>query len=162
MSNNDQVTIKNARIIFRNFAGKASRFNAAGARNFCVIIPEDKVEEMVNDGWNIKRLRPRDEDELPPAYIQVSLSFSNYPPKVWLIAGKSKTMLDDETIASLDYAEIENVDLIIRPYTWEVRGETGKKAYLKKMYVTVVQDDLDLKYKDFGIEDDNDDVPWED
>lgn len=161
MSNNEQVTIKNARIIFRNFAGKASKFNAAGSRNFCVIIPDDEAVKMAEEGWNIKRLRPRDEDEEPPYYIQVSLSYSNYPPKVWLIAGNSKTLLDDETISSLDYAEIENVDLIIRPYNWELRGQTGKKAYLKKMYVTVVQDDLDLKYKDLEM-DDGDDVPWND
>ena len=61
----------------------------------------------------------------------------------------------------MDYAEIQNVDLIIRPYTWDVSGRRGIKAYLKKLYITVVQDDLEMKYRDLD-EDDDDDVPWKD
>lgn len=162
MANKDNITIYDARIFYRNFAGKEGKFNAAGKRNFCVMIPEDVAEQLKADGWNVKYLTPKDEDEPPLPYLQVSLSYSNYPPIIFLVSGKTKTALDDETVASLDYAEIEKVDLTIRPYTWEVRGQTGKKAYLKKMYVTVVQDDLELKYKDLGFAEDEDDVPWND
>ncbi len=158
---NNQVVFENAKIIWRNFAGKEGRFNPAGRRNFCLIIPDDIGEKMLNDGWNVKTLPPRDEDGEPLNYIQVSVSFGAYPPKIWLISGKSKTLLDEDAVAALDYAEIENVDLIIRPYTWEVNGRGGVKAYLKKMYVTVVQDDLEMKYRSME-ETDDDDVPWRD
>lgn len=158
---NDQIIFENAHIFWRNFAGKEAKFNPAGRRNFCLEIPEEIVEKMVEDGWNVKTIPPRDEDGSPLHYVQVSVAFGSYPPKVWLISGKSKTLLDEEAVASIDYAEIKNVDLIIRPYTWNVRGTTGIKAYLKKMYVTVVQDDLEMKYRDFS-DDDDDDVPWND
>lgn len=156
---NNQIVFENAHIFWRNFAGKEGKFNPAGRRNFCLEVPDEVAEQMREDGWNIKTIPPRDEDGAPLNYIQVAVTFGQYPPKVWLISGKSKTLLDEEAIASLDYAEIQNVDLAIRPYTWEVRGDKGIKAYLKKLYVTVVQDDLDMKYRDMA---EDDDVPWVD
>ena len=38
-------TIKNAKLLFRNFAGVQDRFGNS-ARTFCVIIPDDAVEDF--------------------------------------------------------------------------------------------------------------------
>lgn len=162
MANNvSNISVENARILFRNFAGKEGKFNAAGQRSFCLVINNDIAEDLARIGWNIKYLNPRDPDEAPQAYLQVKVAYENYPPKIYLISGGKKTELNEDTVDVLDYAEIENVDLIVRPYCWEVNGKTGIKAYVKNMYVTIVENEFEKKYRDLEDEPENDDnPPW--
>lgn len=153
MTVNGNIAIENAHIMFRNFRGEASKFNAAGKRNFCVRLDQDMADRMIDEGWNIKFLRPREEGDEPTPYIQVTVSFDNIEPNVFTITGRHKNRLNSDTIDILDYAEIENVDLIIRPYNWEVNGKVGVKAYVKNMYVTLVEDEFADKYADISDED---------
>lgn len=153
---NNNIIIENARLIFKNFAGEQTKYNRAGNRNFCVILDNEVAKDLLDDGWNVRYLRPREDEDEPTPYLQVAVAFGNIPPKITMISGKSKTPINEDTIDTLDYAEISNVDLIIRPYNWEVNGKTGVKAYLKTMYVEIEQDVFASKYDCL----DDEDIPF--
>ena len=144
------LEIPNAHIFYRNFSGVEKKYNPAGNRNFCVEIPEEMMvgdvplyQVLIDEGWNVRLMPPRNEGDAPMHYIQVNVSFRNVPPNIFMIAGRRKTRLDEGSIDSLDYAEIRTVDLVINPYNWE----PGRvKAYLKTMYVEIVQDTFAEKW----------------
>jgi hypothetical protein len=134
--------------LFRNFSGEEGRFNAKGKRNFNVLLTDDEAKRMEADGWNVKYLQPREEGDAPQPRLEVSVHYGRNPPRIILITSRGKTPLDESMVSLLDWADIENVDMIVRPYEWEVSGKTGVKAYLKSIYVTIREDELELKYID--------------
>jgi len=142
------VVLEDRKILFRNFSGEEGRFNAKGQRNFNVLLGDEEAEAMLKDGWNVKYLQPREEGEEPQPRLEVSVHFGKNPPRIILITSKGKTPLDESMVSLLDWAEIDNVDMIVRPYEWEVSGRTGVKAYLKSIYVTIREDELEKKYLD--------------
>lgn len=145
--NIDNIAIEDAQIIFRNFAGAESQYNRAGNRNFNVIIDDpDMARKLIEDGWNIKQLKPRDDEEIPKYRLEVSVAFGNFPPNIFMVTKHNKTKLDEESVAALDYAELKTVDLVIRPYQWDVNGKQGIKAYLKTGYFVVEEDEFAAKY----------------
>lgn len=145
-----RITIEDAQIRFRNFEGKEGRYNKEGERNFILLLEPDLAKQMYADGFNIKQLKPRDEDEAPQDYVQVKVNFKTIPgqrpPRVVMVTGRGKTTLDESTAQILDWADIAKVDLIIRPYHWDINGNTGVTAYLYSIFVTINEDELDMKY----------------
>lgn len=150
------ITLKDARLIFKNFAGKKTDYNDEGNRNFGVLIDDDLAERLEDDGWNVKRLKPRQDSEDPEyrqPWLPVKVRFGDIPPIVVLITSGGKVKLDEGTVDQLDWTRMKTVDLIVRPYNYPARNgrPAGVSAYLKSIYVTVIEDELEEKYAD---------IPW--
>lgn len=157
----DNIVIKDARIMFRNFSGSPSKFNREGDRNFALVIPEESMAiDLTNAGWNVKRLEPREEGDDPTYYIQVAVKYDNassgfVPPKkrrnpkiVLIDSHGQKKLISEEVVGEFDNADFERIDVSVRPYNWEMNGMSGVKAYLKTMYVTLRKDEFEDDYPD--------------
>jgi hypothetical protein len=144
------VLMEGVQIIFRNFSGKEGQYNREGDRNFAVLLDDTIANAMAEDNWNIKWLKPRTEEEgdTPQAYLPISVNFKGRPPRIVLITSRGRTNIDESQVETLDWVDIINVDLIVRPYEWNVNGKTGVKAYLQSIYVTIEEDPLELKYNE--------------
>ena len=151
MANMEPIYIEHAEIRFANFSGIEKNYNPAGKRNFCVMLDDDTAKDMLDRGMNVKYL-PAVEGEDPKPYIQVSLSYpKDYPnlwPKVIMINSFGKRELTEDMLPILDQSSsnFENVDVVIRPYSWEYNGRKGVKAVLKSLYVTIREDEFEIKY----------------
>ena len=136
-------------IRFRNFEGKAGKFNAEGDRNFCLLLNPEVADGLAHDGFNIRYLNPKDDADEPIPYLPIKVAYGKgRPPKIVQITRRGKVELDEESVRNLDWAEIEKADIAINPYEYHVQGRDGIKAYLKTMYVTIVEDDFEDRYYD--------------
>lgn len=146
----DTVMIEEAELVFRNFAGKEGPFNEEGTRSVCVILPPELASQMTSDGWNVKQMKPRLDDDGNPEptrfYINVAVSYKIKPPTIVMMTSKARTKLTEDTVETLDWANIKVADIIFRPRKYDVRGESGTKAYLQSLYVTIDEDALERKY----------------
>lgn len=145
-TNAQETMFDNCTILFRNFAGKPSMYNKEGDRNFCVLLDPEQAARMEEDGWNVKLLRPRDPDDEPQPYIKVKVNFGGRPPTIVLMTSRGRASIPEALAPMVDFADIAKVDLIIRPYEWDVNGREGVTAYLKSIYITIHEDALELRY----------------
>lgn len=175
-----KIILENTRLIYKpNFSGDPSLNYSPNdtSRNFNIVLDEKsqnarygtceddmkplKIEDLVNDGWNVKFTN--DEDATP--FLPVTASYKKRGPNIIKAIGtSSKIKVDESNISDLDSDYIENIDYItINSYEWE----PGRiKAYLRDMFVTVEDDPFMRRFgSDFTnselIDDaDDDDVPF--
>jgi hypothetical protein len=146
MADDKTFMVENAFIRFRNFSGKEARFNPAGVRTFTIDLPHDVAQEMLADGWNVRYLEAREEGDEDIPIIQITVRFDIRPPRVVLITSNTRTQIGEDSLEILDWADIENADLIARGFYWNVNGKSGTKAYLQSLFVTIREDALERKY----------------
>jgi hypothetical protein len=145
--NSKNITLEDVVIAFRNFAGKEDTYNREGDRNFAILLDEDRAAQMERDGWNVKRLKPRDEDEYGTPYIQVAVSYKQKPPKIGVVTSGGIKYYDEDIVNLLDWVDIETADVTLYPYEWAVNGKTGVKAYLVTLFMKIEEDYLQRKWE---------------
>ena len=129
MAVKEKLNISGARIVWPNFSGKATDYNAEGKRNFTVVFEDEgKFNTMKVNIGAYKGDPARD-------------------PKIYRICNGHKVLLTEKTVGCLDFDDITYIDLRVRPYNWERANKSGTSAYLDVMYVTVADDPFAAKYE---------------
>jgi hypothetical protein len=163
---NNELKLEGVRLIWRNFAGEKKLYNENGKRQFAIPLEEPLALELRDIGWNVRdnsRKVQEDPSKELLYHLDVTVKLDGrVPPRIFMVAKKwseeqqkeisIRTQLDEDTIMLLDYAELETVDLILRPFNWDVNGKQGVSAYLKTLFAFLRQDDLEAKYAHIPIE----------
>lgn len=149
----NNIVIKDARMLFKNFSGVEKQYNLPGQRNFCAIIEPKLASILEADGWNIRWPDPDPDGDARKPYIQVTVSFENFPPMIRVLTNQNEKIIEEDEVNMLDWADIKRVDVVIRPYNWVLypgkkNEKTGVKAYLKEMKVTLQESELDKESDD--------------
>lgn len=148
------LLIRDARIFYRNFQGLEQRYNKLGDRNFCVEIDPQTADQLIADRWNVKTSDPRDEGDEPRPFIQVKVQWSrSHQPRIYLVTTQAgvpikRTPVNEDMVDLLDFVEIAKADMIVRPREWDDNGRPRVKAYLKSLYITIVEDELEAEYSE--------------
>lgn len=141
------LIMENAKIRFRNFAGRPDEYTREGDRSFALVIEdEDLANKLREDGWNVKMRLPKEEGDEPWYYLKVKVNFNGIPPKIVEVTSLNRVALNEDTVGILDTAELKSVDVEVSPYHWEIGGRSGITAYLKTMYATIEEDPFAAKY----------------
>lgn len=152
---NEQMkfTVEKAQIIFPNFSGREDQYNREGNRNFSILLDPDIADQLAADGWNVKTLKVREEGDEPQPYITIAVSYKIRPPQITLITSTGRKMITEDMVEALDGMEFSNVDLICIASHWSrPNGDSGIKAYLKTMFLTLEEDELQRKYAKMEVE----------
>lgn len=147
------IMIDDARIIFRNFSGRPGPYNREGERNFAVVIPTQEIADaLMEEGYNVKIKAPRDPDDTPLMHLPVKVGFNQYGPTCYLVSGKKRVPLDEESVGILDKIDILSVNMDIRPYDWNRNGDSGRSCWLQSIEVHQRLDRFAERYAEEELE----------
>jgi hypothetical protein len=141
-----EFQFEDATLTYKNFAGKEKQYNPPGERNFAVVLTPETAERLTAEGWNVKWRDPYEEGEEGFFFLPVRVRYDIRPPMITVITSRGRQLYTEEMVEALDYLETKNIDLIVNGSPYTVGGKSGIKAYLKKMFLTLDEDELDRKY----------------
>lgn len=139
------VIIDGGTFIFNtNFSGdpKRDRFQSSQRKANLVIPNIEQARELIDEGFNVRLTKPREEEEegfIPRYFVSVKLNYdSQWPPRVYLVTEENQgILLDAESVGCIDDMWVESVNAVLNPY----EGPNGKSLYVKSMEVFQKIDD---------------------
>ena len=148
MSTGD-LKVKHAAILWSNFAGQPTSYNAAGGkRTFNLVLTPDVGRDLQERGWNIKFRDPQKEGDEMLVYTEIVVNLdSAYPPTIYICSEfrgkKTKREATEEDVNRFDSRRFSDISVMIHPYEHGRPNSSGAtvKGYLRDMYVVLENDD---------------------
>lgn len=155
------VVVKNACIMFTNFAGEKYKFNL-GKPQFNLVLTKEAADDLRADGWNVRVMSAREEGEELTYMTNINVSFSNdgrRDPTIKLYSSldgkKACRRLTAETLGILDDIRLERINLRIGSFNYDgdrytMKGYLHEFQAVQKAERTTFDDD----YADYQEDDD--------
>lgn len=142
------LLLQDADLLFRNLSGRTEGFNTGGDRNFSVKLEPGLAQKLKAEGWRVKQLKPREEGQEGDYHLKVTANYkTGRPPRAVLISSQGATDLGPEQVGMLDAVDIQNVDVLINGW-WSDNAGGGYGGFLKSIFVTIREDELEQMYAD--------------
>lgn len=157
MARNNLITIEHAKMILRNFSGKADKYTPEGKRSFGVLISQETADAMEEAGIAVKYLQPRHDEDVPIPWVKVKVNMDREtnPPKIYLARKEDDNIVVDkdnplkaDTVGTLDYLDIDEIETQLSVYEWQMpNGASGKALYLQTLICVLDEDDFMSRYE---------------
>ena len=138
---------------WRNFSGEAGTYNAEGARNFWIEVPEDLAEEMEKDHWNVKHRPDKQDPDIMHHIIKINVNYrSDNPPEIYILnkKRKRKTLMPESLVHKIDKYYILYADISFNSYRREWGdGRITTTGWLQELTIEVEENYLQEKYADY-------------
>lgn len=152
MARVNDINITDGEIAYSNFSGRPTQFNPdGGVRTVTFVIPYDAADQLIADGWKIREQQIDDEGHIR-YLLEAKFTFrtrNGQPrdPKIFIVRNDRLVHMTEETIDTLDRADILSVDAVLGASYWEWGGRSGITAYINSMYITIKDNPVDEKYR---------------
>jgi len=147
----NDINITNGEIAYSNFAGRPTAYKPeGGVRTVTFVMPEEIVPDLQKDGWKVRRQEFEDGSYrylLEATFLFRTREGKLRDPKIFIVRGNELIHVTEETVDTLDHAEIISADAVIGPYYYDYAGKQGIKAYLNSLYLTIKENPIDEKYR---------------
>lgn len=143
---NTSYTFKDVKLLFRNFSGRPGQYNNEGARNFSVLLNEEDARILAKGEWRVKQMKDQDDGTPGDKHLKVNVNYkTGRPPRIVLVTSKGQTDLGPDEAGTIDVADIQKADLVVNGWYSDMAGG-GYSAFLKTLFVTIREDELELMY----------------
>lgn len=160
----NNLIFKNVTLAFRpNFSGSDPHgYNDRHQRYFDIKLDDEMAKDLADEGWPIRTYIPKNDPDNPVLSLRAYIRFDKVPPRhAYMIIGRRAVKLNAENVGTLDYADISNIDVEIRPYNY-THPRIGTKAMVDSIYVEIRESELYEKYADIiESSEDDDDLPFD-
>lgn len=126
----------------RNLAGDPERnLSHKPMRTCAILIPEDRVRELMERGINVKERADRDDESIVFHYVNATLSYADshgtplrYPPKVYLVTedGRAVPLPQEAIDVNLDRQPVKCINVVLNPYEYQPNKWC---LYIRTLYI---------------------------
>ena len=189
--NDGLIHIENAYIVSKNFAGIEKRnpnnpkqiVNSSGNRNFSIELNEEvanfissfRLSDHPEKAFKVQVKLPKEdaEDQTPRIFMTVKLQYrfddNGKPwkknPKINQYSSKGKTVKDEKNVDSIDDVFIDKSEIAFAPGPYDVNGNIGLTAWLRKLNYKIKEDDMEARWDQDYVTDDptdfDEEVPFD-